>query len=200
MMQLDRFADGREPRINLLLDLDHQRRAMAFHEAGHAVLGMLAGMRCNHTGLLSYLTPSPSGDGMATAWTGLTNWAPYYAVFFDIAVAHGEAGRVAETRYLSQGGLLTVSTEPDARHDRLAAAALLADVGYRIAAVGEPVPASGTTWEAVTIAAERRCEEEWARITAVADAITAAPYHTVSGDLAAAAAGIPNPPRACITE
>ncbi|MEU5476780.1 hypothetical protein [Streptomyces mirabilis] len=199
MPLLDKFAAGRKPRINFL-ELDHQRRAMAFHEAGHAVLGMLAGMRCNHTGLLSYLTPSPSGASMATAWTGLTNWAPYHASFFDIAVAHGEAGRVAETRYLSQSGLLTALSAPDARHDRLSAAALLADVGYQIVDMGEPAPASGTTWEAVTIAAERRCEEEWERITAVVDAIMAASYHTVSGDLAAAAAGIPNPPRARIAE
>jgi hypothetical protein len=199
MPLLDKFAAGRKPRINYL-ELDHLRRAMAFHEAGHAALGMLAGMRCNHTGLLSYLTPSPSGDGMVTAWTGLTNWAPYHARFFDIAVAHGEAGRVAEAQYLSQHGLLTALSAPDARHDRLSAAALLADVGYRIVDIGEPMPASGTTWAAVTSAAERRCAEEWERITAVADAIINASYHTISGDLAAEAAGIPNPPRARIAE
>ncbi|MEU8839947.1 hypothetical protein AB0D97_12570 [Streptomyces roseus] len=158
------------------------QRGIAYHEAGHTVLGLLAGFACEYTRVHTI----DVGQANAIGWTGSTRWAPSFGTFLDVAVASGAAGQAADVHHLRESGRLTPETARAARadHDKTMVINLLEAAGCPIVEAG-PAPGGGLAWDQVMAHAERLVEQEWRRITVVAEAILAAPDFTLSGDEAA---------------
>ncbi|MFD9047873.1 hypothetical protein [Streptomyces zaomyceticus] len=185
------LLDDHTPRRQAHVDvrsLTQRLQSHAFHEAGHAVLGMLAGLTCEHVKLHRV-----EQDGF-TGWSGVTRWAPSTGRPLDLAVALGAAGEVAALRQLEESGQLNAATARAVQsdHDKQAVISLLAAAGHPVSDSASAARGS-FTWEDVRKQARDDVLREWPCITAVALALLADPDFTLSGDQAAQAAGMENP-------
>ncbi|MFB6514077.1 hypothetical protein ACFCW4_33190 [Streptomyces virginiae] len=66
---------------------------------------------------------------------------------------------------------------------------ILTAAGVQVTETG-PAPDGGLAWDHVMAIAQQRVDREWDRITAVAEALLAAPDFTLTGTQAARRAGI----------
>ncbi|MFJ3883048.1 hypothetical protein ACIPW5_37080 [Streptomyces sp. NPDC090077] len=184
MYELDEHTPYRHARYQST-PLPLIQRGLAFHEAGHTVLGQLAGFTCE----LVRVHPI-TRDGF-TGWTGATTWARSFGTYLDVAVVCGAAGQAADLHQLAEAGRLTSETARlcTAEHDKQMALSILAAAGVQVTETG-PAPDGGLAWDDVMATARQRVEREWDRITAVAEALLAAPGFTLTGTQAAQIAGI----------
>jgi hypothetical protein len=161
---------------------EHVTRCLAYHEAGHAVIGLTVGMSLASTQLIR------SQNGIRFMRTGSTTWNSSTVLQFDFAVECA-AGGVAEGRHMKNQKL---RGQPDDAHDWDTAVAALARSDYQLVRRGR-VPANGATFQQVRDAAEKAVRQHWSAITAVAAALYAAPEQRLTGDQVARIARIPNP-------
>ncbi|MFD9458741.1 hypothetical protein ACFWBC_37395 [Streptomyces sp. NPDC059985] len=173
------------------VNLSHEQmlRSLSFHEAGHAVVGMVVGINCARSSLFQ---DEIEGE---FCWTGRTVWGKSEPSCFHFA-AMCAAGQVAGLRQLEEAGLLSCEVRKwaDAPHDRETAIHSLAGSGYEITLEG-PAPANGATWSQVTMYAEALIGQYWNVVTEGAEALLGSPALSLSGDQIAQAVGIANPPR-----
>ncbi|AXE27903.1 hypothetical protein C0216_30830 (plasmid) [Streptomyces globosus] len=103
----------------------------------------------------------------------------------------GAAGQAAELHQLAESGRLTPETARlcAADHDKQMALNILTDAGVPVTETG-PALDGGLAWDYVMATAQQRVVREWERITAVAEALLAAPDFTLTGTQAAQIAGI----------
>lgn len=161
------------------------QRGLAYHEAGHTVLGLLAGFSCEKTRVYTI-----THNGL-TGWTGTTTWARSFATYLDLAVVCGAAGQAADLHQLAESGRLTPATARLAKadHDKRMAINILTAEGILTSETG-PAPENGLAWDHVMATAEQTVAREWGRITAVAQALLAAPNFTLTGAEAARVANL----------
>ncbi|MEV7157180.1 hypothetical protein AB0N77_21535 [Streptomyces misionensis] len=166
------------------------RRGVAFHEAGHAVVGMTRGMRLKRIRLLEERLRRL---GQRVRLSGATTWCPGWVDEIDFAVQCA-AGAVAEQAYFESAGLLTPDTASllDAAHDRDLAVAALARSGFELVLSG-PAPAGGASWPAIVQQAARDVERLWGPITAVADALADTPRGLLESADVVRVASLSNP-------
>jgi hypothetical protein len=181
---LNTLPDTRVPQASPL-DGQQQFRALAYHEAGHAVVGMSVGMSLAS---IQLITMQRGGRTMRTA---STTWNRSVPAEFDFAVQCA-AGGVAETRHLHNEGLMRRSQRKDAPHDWDNAVAALREVGYTLVRRGR-APQPGATWAEVNAACEKAVTRYWRQIAAVAEALYASPGQRLNGQQAASAARMANP-------
>jgi hypothetical protein len=187
---LEKLMDHRgAPRcpVDMPLTYEDMRLAMAFHEAGHAVLALAYGMRV----LTSEVMACRQDDGRLHV-TGLTTTE----VLLDSVhpwrfAAQCAAGSIAQVQYLLTRGLWTPRTAVAcaAAHDREQAIDVLAEWGYRLGQ--EEAPAGGKSWAMVRGMARRKVAYLWPQIRIVAHAIN--DRTVVTGADIAALTGMPNP-------
>ncbi|MET9466587.1 hypothetical protein ABZY44_17620 [Streptomyces sp. NPDC006544] len=184
MYELDQHTPYRNAR-NQSTPLPLIQRGLAFHEAGHTVLGQLAGFTCERVRVHTV-----TRDGV-TGWTGATTWAQSFGTYLDVAVVCGAAGQAADLHQLAQAGRLTPETASlcTADHDKEMALSILTAAGVPVSETG-PAPDGGLAWDQVMATAQQRVDREWDRITAVAEALLAAPDFTLTGVQAAQIARI----------
>ncbi len=163
------------------------RNSVAYHEAGHAIIGMTFGMSLNR---LRIYTEDSRGY---PSWAGSTHWNPCTVPTLDFVVELA-AGEVTAIRYFTLLGhhQSLAASRAASRHDQAMAIREAARSGYPITLDG-PAPVSGTTWGRVVAAAERAVDVAWNRITVTAEALLAAPDLELSGAQVAALTGIANP-------
>ncbi|OKI61520.1 hypothetical protein [Streptomyces sp. MJM1172] len=161
------------------------QRGLAHHEAGHVVLGQLVGFTCERVRIHTITR------GGVTGWTGVTTWARSFGTYLDIAVVCGAAGQAADLHQLTESGRLTpeTATLTVTDHDKQMALNILTAEGVQVTETG-PAPDGGLAWDHVMATAQQIVDREWARITAVANALLAAPNFTLTGTQAAQIAGI----------
>ncbi|MFD5884157.1 hypothetical protein [Streptomyces yangpuensis] len=155
------------------------QRGLAFHEAGHTVLGQLVGFTCERV-LIHPITR----DGV-TGWTGATTWARSFGSYLDVAVVCGASGQPPSA---------TPAVSPR-RRPPLHGRPRQADGAEHPHRRGRPGHRDrpgdgGLAWDHVMATAQQRVDREWDRITAVAEALLAAPDFTLTGTQAAQIAGI----------
>jgi hypothetical protein len=168
--------------------------SIAFHEAGHAVIGMTFGMSLSR---LRVYTVNVDGY---MCWTGTTTWNTCFVPHFDLAVELA-AGEAAEKRHLlAIGHSLDVAGRLAASpHDRDMAISALARSRYTVTLDGsEPDPATGTSWARVMTAAAEAVNEAWEQITATAEALIAAPRRELTGAQVADLTGLHLAPTATV--
>ncbi|MEW2415309.1 hypothetical protein AB0953_16560 [Streptomyces sp. NPDC046866] len=184
MYSLDAYTPERQVQQQTM-PLPLIQRGLAYHEAGHTVLGMLAGFTCEHTRIYTV-----TQNGL-TGWTGTTTWARSFATYLDVAVVCGASGQAADLHQLAESGRLTPETARlvAADHDKQMALNILAAEGVPVSET-DPTPDGGLAWDQVMATAQQRVEREWDRITAVAEALLTAPNFTLSGAAAARIANI----------
>lgn len=176
----DRFLDLTKPQL---------ARQVAYHEAGHAVVGMAVGMS------LIEVWVNPDGREVGRSRTqrfvqyGRTEFDHSTAQCFDYAVK-SMAGAAAETRHLHATGLLPHHERRTAPDEWDGAVQDLAVHGYRLVASGR-APSNGATWDQVMGAADSTVDRYWRQITAVAERLVVA--RQLTGDQVAHIARIPNP-------
>ncbi|MFI9028839.1 hypothetical protein [Streptomyces sp. NPDC053560] len=166
---------------------EEARWALAFHEAGHAVTALAYGMHLVSTGLITVTTQD--GDWATTGRTRVvTN-----AVSAQHFAIHMAAGERADLHHRSRTGPVTSETVELAlsEHDREDAIAFLTARGFLLGR--DHTPPGGMSWKSVQYAADFAVTGLWDPIEAVADGIHA--RNSLTGDEAAALAGMPNPPR-----
>ncbi|WP_327136266.1 hypothetical protein OG311_40270 (plasmid) [Streptomyces sp. NBC_01343] len=97
----------------------------------------------------------------------------------------------ASPHQLAESGRLTPDTArlTAADHDKQMALSILTAEGVQVTETG-PAPDSGLAWDHVMATAQQIVDREWDRITAVAEALLAAPDCTLTGTQAAQIAGI----------
>lgn len=163
------------------------RNSVAYHEAGHAIIGMTFGMSLDR---LRIYTEDSHGY---PNWAGSTYWNPCTVPTLDLVVELA-AGEVAAIRYFTLLGhhQSLAASRAASPHDQALAIRAAARSGYPITFDG-PAPAAGTTWERVVAAAEQAVESAWNRITFTAEALLSAPGHELSGAQVAALTGMANP-------
>lgn len=185
-VNFDTLPDARTPNASPLAP-SQIIASLAYHEAGHAVIGMHYGMSLARTRIYAIDVNGQFG------WAGTTTWNRSFVLHFDLAVELA-AGAVAATRYLRDNNLLTAETArcAAAPHDRDLAFATFAQTGYPFAQNG-PTPEGGATWVQALAAARKTTDRLWVRITAVAEALIADQTHELSGAQAAELASIANP-------
>ncbi|WP_316779578.1 hypothetical protein [Streptomyces sasae] len=168
------------------LTYEQARLGMGFHEAAHAVLAMVNGMRVQASEIIAWV-PEP---GMSRV-TGCTTTTA--AADFDVwgFAALSAAGEVAELEYLMAYGLWTPERAAacSASHDRDLAIDVLAARGYTLT-TGE-APAGGKTWVMVQGMARRKVTDLWSHIRTVAVAMNE--RTTLTGDDIAGLTGLTNP-------
>ncbi|MEU3774232.1 hypothetical protein AB0F11_13690 [Streptomyces sp. NPDC032472] len=184
MYELDHHTPYRHARYEFT-PLPLIQRGLAFHEAGHTVLGQLVGFTCERVRVRTI-----TRDGV-TGWTGATTWARSFGTYLDVAVVCGAAGQAADLHQLAEAGRLTPETARlcEADHDKQMALSILAAEGIQVSDTN-PAPDSGLAWDHVMATAQHIVDREWDRITAVAEALLAAPDFTLTGTQAAQIAGI----------
>ncbi|MGW7347905.1 hypothetical protein [Streptomyces sp. NPDC054854] len=184
MYELDEHTPYRHAR-HQFTPLPLIQRGLAFHEAGHTVLGQLVSFSCERVRIHTV-----SRDGV-TGWTGATTWARSFGSYLDVAVVCGAAGQAADLHQLAQDGRLTPETASlcTADHDKQMALSILNAEGVQVSETG-PAPDGGLDWDHVMATAQHRVAIEWDRITAVAEALLAAPDFTLTGTQAALIADI----------
>ncbi|MGW1520767.1 hypothetical protein [Streptomyces sp. NPDC002287] len=184
MYELDKHTPYRDARYQFT-PLPLIQRGLAYHEAGHTVLGQLVGFTCERVRVHTVTR------GRVTGWTGATTWARSFGSYLDVAVVCGAAGQAAELHQLAESGRLTPETARlcAADHDKQMALNILTDAGVPVTEAG-PAPDGGLAWDHVMATAQQRVVREWDRITAVAEALLAAPDFTLTGTQAAQIAGI----------
>jgi hypothetical protein len=162
----------------------------AYHEAGHAIIGMTYGMSLAR---LRVHTIDIDGD---MGWTGTTTWNNSFVSCFNLAVELA-AGEAAAQLYLIRSGSSAYAAQQIAAspHDRDMAITVAARSSYTITIDGpDPVnQATGTTWAQVTAIADQAVTEAWAQITATANALLTAPRRELTGQQVAGLTGITNP-------
>ncbi|MFE2550541.1 hypothetical protein [Streptomyces sp. NPDC059355] len=164
------------------------RSAMAFHEAGHAVLGIAYGMHAERVTLFTWQDPH-----QGTLVTGSTSWNASGIRPWRFA-AQCAAGEAAQVHFLREQGLWTPKRAAalEAVHDRELAVDVLAQWGFLLGR--DHTPAGGKSWAVVQAIAARSVALLWPGITAVAHALEA--HDELIGDDAARLAGLANPPAA----
>ncbi|MFD9458665.1 hypothetical protein ACFWBC_36995 [Streptomyces sp. NPDC059985] len=184
MYELDKHTPYRHARYQFT-PLPLIQRGLAHHEAGHVVLGQLIGFTCECVRIYPI-----TRDGV-TGWTGTTTWAQSFGSYLDIAVVCGAAGQAADLRQLAESGRLIPETASltVADHDKQMALSILNAEGVPVTET-EPAPDGGLAWDHVMATAQQRVDREWDRITAVAEALLAAPDCTLTGTQAAQIADI----------
>ncbi len=179
------------PFVPLQVDftLEDVRLGLAFHEAGHAVLCMAYGIHVITTGIVSWQIENGSWNTV-----GNTSWEAESVLCRDIA-AQCAAGELAHLRHLRETGRLTAETaqSAEADHDREQAIAILATAGVTLSV--DDAPVGGLSWREVSAVAGRQVDALWSQISALAVELT---YRELSGDEAAAVAGMTNPPVRCL--
>jgi hypothetical protein len=160
---------------------------IAYHEAGHAIIGMTYGMS-----LAQLCVRTVDVDGYM-GWTGTTRWNTCYVPHFQLAVelASGEA---ASKRWMTSTGMPehTAARHAASPHDRDMAITALAESNYTVTTDGTE-PANGTSWARAMDAADQAVADAWQQITATAKALIATPHHVLTGTEVAALTGITNP-------
>ncbi|MDX3279072.1 hypothetical protein [Streptomyces scabiei] len=163
--------------------------SIAYHEAGHAIIGMTFGMS-----LARLRVHTIDVDGYM-GWTGTTTWNNCYVPHFQLAVELA-AGEAAEKRWMTRTGTPThiaarLAASP---HDRDMAISALARSNYTVTFDGtEPAdPATGTSWARAMAAADHAVEEAWQQITATAEALIAVPRRELTGAEVATLTGTTN--------
>ncbi|MFG2394610.1 hypothetical protein ACGFYF_37865 [Streptomyces lavendulae] len=184
MYELDEHTPYRHTRYQFT-PLPLIQRGLVYHEAGHVVLGQLVGFTCERVRVHPI-----TRDGV-TGWTGATTWARSFGSYLDVAVVCGAAGQAADLHHLAQDGRLTPETArlTVAVHDKEMALSVLAAAGVQVSETGQ-APEGGLAWDHVMATAQHRVDREWNRITAVAEALLAAPDFTLTGAHAAQIAHI----------
>ncbi|MFE9636755.1 hypothetical protein [Streptomyces sp. NPDC006463] len=184
MYELDKHTPHRHVRYQFT-PLPLIQRGLAYHEAGHVVLGQLVGFTCERVRIHTI-----TRDGV-TGWTGVTTWARSFGTYLDVAVVCGASGQAADLHQLTESGRLTPETArlTAADHDKEMALSILAAEGVQVSEIG-PAPDGGLAWDHVMATAQQRVDREWNRITAVAEALLAAPDFTLTGTQAAQIAAI----------
>lgn len=184
MYELDKHTPYRHAR-NVFTPLPLIQRGLAFHEAGHVVLGQLVGFTCERVRIHTI-----TRDGV-TGWTGVTTWARSFGSYLDVAVVCGASGQAAELHQLAESGRLTPERARlcTTDHDKQMALNILTDAGVPVTETG-PAPDGGLAWDHVMATAQQRVAREWDRVTAVAEALLAATDFTLTGTQAAQIAGI----------
>ncbi len=175
-----------------LRPIDQVIAGIAYHEAGHAIIGMTYGMS-----LARLRVHTIDVDGH-TGWTGATTWNNCYVRCFRLAVELA-AGEAAAKRHLTGIGhpAYVANRLAASPHDRDMAISALAGSNYTVTTDGtEPSdPATGTSWARVMAAADQAVAQAWGQITATAEALIAAPRRELTGaqvaDLTSIANGLP---------
>ncbi|MFE5560288.1 hypothetical protein [Streptomyces sp. NPDC056544] len=185
MYELDGHTPYRHAR-NQFTPLPLIQRGLAFHEAGHTVLGQLVGFTCERVRIHTITR------GGVTGWTGATTWDRSFGTYLDVAVVCGAAGQAADLHQLAESGRLTPETArlTVADHDKQMAVSILNAEGVAVTETG-PAPDGGLAWDHVLATAQQRVDREWGRITAVAEALLATPDFTLTGTQSAQIADIP---------
>jgi hypothetical protein len=170
--------------------LEENRRRHAFHESGHALVGMRFGLRLDRVRLLEVHVSHPQ-QGILTS--GVTTWGPSAWIGGHRFAVQCAAGSAAERRFAAEAGLLAPGNGHlfTHRHDRETAAAVLAQYGCVLVAEG-PAPAHGATWHEATGEAEGLIDDLWPSLTTAAQALLAAEEGFLTGDQVAALPGITN--------
>jgi hypothetical protein len=159
---------------------DLTRMVGVFHEAGHAVVGLVFRMGIDGV----FLSPGNDGKFMFhTVWSGSASWTGY--------TCYLAAGERAADRWLRETGQWTPerawSVERGARSDRNRAVEAAAEMGRTLDIPAHPWDG----WTQVCSGADATLDAHWDRVRAVADALLA------KGSLDAAAvarvSGLPNP-------
>ncbi|MEZ3180775.1 hypothetical protein KYY02_19405 [Streptomyces pimonensis] len=162
---------------------------IAYHEAGHAVIGMTYGMS-----LARLRVYTMDVDGYM-GWTGSTTWNNCFARCFHLAVELA-AGEAAEKRHLTSVGhpQYVANRLAASPHDRDMAIAALASSNYTVTLDGteHEDPATGTSWARVMAAADQAVSQAWDQITVTAEALIAAPRREMTGAQVAELTGIRN--------
>lgn len=162
---------------------------IAYHEAGHAIIGMTYGMS-----LARLRVYTMDIDGYM-GWTGSTTWNNCFVRCFHLAV-EAAAGEAAAKRHLISIGhpQYVASSLAASPHDRDMAISALARSNYTVTRDGtEPAdPANGTSWARAMAAADQAVNQAWEQITATAEALLAAPRRELSGAQVANLTGIRN--------
>ncbi|MEV5597588.1 hypothetical protein [Streptomyces sp. NPDC052496] len=165
--------------------LDDARLGMAVHEAGHAVLALLYGLRVETTEIIQWT--GEDGDWFLTGQTAVNGRriCPW-----DLA-AYMAAGEVAHLKHLAGLGWTREQAEAiaTADHDREDAVATLARHGFRLGR--DHAPHGGRSWASIQAQALDAVDAVWEQITTVARAIAA--DTKLHGDTVAALVGLPNP-------
>ncbi|NEE30200.1 hypothetical protein G3M53_32720 [Streptomyces sp. SID7982] len=163
---------------NSPLTLEQIQEAIAHHEAAHAVVAAVYGVRCTRVRVMRVEREASTG------WTGATSYAGGAIDAHGLAVI-AAAGEHGELLHLQESGRLTEATREAARadHDRDTAIQAAAALGYSITLTG-PAPADpddGATWTEVSEDARRLVTECWPAISALAAAIITSPELSVTG-------------------
>ncbi|MEU9233579.1 hypothetical protein [Streptomyces subrutilus] len=184
MYELDEHTPYRHARYQFT-PLPLIQRGLAFHGAGHVVLGQLIGFTCERVRIHPI-----TRDGV-TGWTGATTWARSFGTYLDVAVVCGASGQAADLHQLAESGRLTPETARlcAADHDKQMALSILTAEGVQVTETS-PAPDGGLAWDHVMATAQQRVDREWHRITAVAEALLAAPDFTLTGTKSAQIAAI----------
>ncbi|MFD8078184.1 hypothetical protein ACFV3E_36655 [Streptomyces sp. NPDC059718] len=164
--------------------------ALAFHEAGHAVLHMAYGVHV----IDAELTVSVDDLGWGGTVNGRVGWLADGVSVWRLTAACA-AGQLAQDRFLREAGLWTpgraAECESGAAHDVGIALDLIATYGPPDACATRTLP-TGRSWGTIGAVAERTVKLLWPQITVVAHALAA---HTVlSGDAIAEISGLTNRP------
>lgn len=163
--------------------------AIAYHEAGHAIIGMTYGMSLSR---LRVHTVDVDGH---MGWTGTTTWNICYVQHFRLAVELA-AGEAASKRWMTSTGTPahTAARLAASPHDRDMAISALARSNYTVTPDGtEPTdPENGTSWARAMAAADQAVEEAWQQITATAEALVSVPRRELTGAEVAVLTGITN--------
>ncbi|MFJ8363064.1 hypothetical protein [Streptomyces sp. NPDC093984] len=172
-------------RFDMPLTYEAARLSMAFHEAGHAVLGMAYGMRVITSEVIAW---EPEQGGWAL--TGNTAHESSGTPPWQFA-AMAAAGEIAQVNYLMSYGLWTPQRAYacTAAHDCEQAIDLLAQFGYRLGR--DHVPEGGKSWGMVRGMARRKVGYLWREIRTVAHAMNE--HSVLTGDEIAGLTGLVNP-------
>ncbi|MEW2571777.1 hypothetical protein [Streptomyces sp. NPDC047070] len=173
------------PFLHMPLSYEQARLGMAFHEAGHAVLSLVYGMRVFNSEVIAWEPPT---GGWAV--TGNTAWHSRDTDAWQFA-AQCAAGELAHVQYLMVYGLWTPERAAacEADHDRELAVDTLARHGFRLGR--HHVPEGGKSWGMVRGMARRKVTHLWREIRTVALAMNE--RDILTGDEIAALTGLVNP-------
>jgi len=188
------YARHREPELwcchhhTPALDRATYRRAVCAHEAGHAVVALNSGMHVMKVSISE--AEGDIGCGLRAEFAGVTTPGPY-ELSPSSEIKIWAAGERAEQRWLRENGLWT--------EDRGWAAEMGA-LDDREKSIPKLERGLGTTDLGTVLAnyakfgdeVEQVLDQNWAAVLAVADALDMT--GELTGDQAAALAGLPNPP------
>ncbi|MFF6866677.1 hypothetical protein [Streptomyces ardesiacus] len=152
-----------EPHVNRIYEPfnDHQLRTHgAYHEAGHTIAALTAGLTVDAI----HLAPSGQGDMFHSVISGtIFRWTHYVTML--------AAGERAADRWLRESGLWTEerawSVERGARTDRATAIAFAAKHGEQLTLTAHPWDG----WTQICSYADGRLNTHWERVVRLADAL-----------------------------